>query len=233
MNIRPLQRENLYQKIVHQMIGLIKNKQFSPGDQLPCEEKLSKSFEVSRSIIRESLKGLELIDVVRTEPGVGNFISDNALNSINQFELSNMMKDRKNSIDLMEIRCIIEKEAAYYAAKRATQEQINDLGEIIEETRELILNRRYNFQTGLNFHMKIADMASNNILKKVLQNVSDELKAQRKDLLFKHLNTDELIYELKEHIQIFNFIKDGNSYGAREAMETHLFRALKILKNSQ
>jgi DNA-binding FadR family transcriptional regulator len=143
------------------------------------------------------------------------------------------MKDRKNSIDLMEIRCIIEKEAAFYAAKRATEEQIRELDTIIEDTRELILDRKYRFETGLSFHMKIADMASNEILKKVLQNISEELKAQRKDLLFKHMNTDELIYELKEHIQIFNYIKDGNSYGAREAMETHLFRALKILKDSQ
>lgn len=233
MNIRPLKRENLYEKIVHQIMSLIKNKHFSNGEKLPGEETLAKSFDVSRSIIRESLKALELIDVIRSEPGVGNFITNNALASINQFELTNMMKDRKNSIDLMEVRCFMEKESAYYAAKRGTEEEIEELRQIIEETRELILNQKYNFDNGLKFHMKIADMTSNNILKKILFNISDELIAQRKELLFRHMNTEELMYELKEHIQIFNYIKDGNAYAAREAMETHLFRALNILKNAQ
>ena len=233
MNIRPLKRENLYEKITHQIMTLIKSNHFSKGEKLPCEETLAKSFEVSRNIIRESLKALELIDVIKSEPGVGNFITENALMSINQFELTNMMKDRKNSIDLMEVRCFIEKEAAFYAAKRCRKDQVKDLERIIEETRALVLNQKYNFHIGLNFHMKIAEMASNNILEKILLNISDELKAQRKELLFKHMNTDELMYELKEHIQIFNYIKDGNAYGAREAMEVHLLRALNFLKDSQ
>src|SRR6056297_539835 len=230
MNIKPLKRENLYEKITHQIMKLIKNKHFSNGEKLPNEETLAKSFDVSRSIIRESLKALELIDIIRSEPGVGNFISENALSSINQFELTNMMKDRKNSIDLMELRCFIEKEAAYYAAKRGTAKEIAELEKIIEGTRQLILDQKYTFDAGLRFHMQIAEMTSNSILKKILYNISDELKAQRKELLFNHMNTDELMYELKEHNQIFNFIKDGNAYGAREAMATHLFRALEILK---
>lgn len=233
MNIKPLVRENLYEKITHQIMTLIKNKHFSNGEKLPCEETLAKSFDVSRSIIRESLKALELIDVIKSEPGVGNFITKNALSSINQFELTNMMKDRKNSIDLMELRCFIEKEAAYYAAKRRSQEQIDELTNIIEETRQQIIDNKYSFDIGFDFHMKIAEMTSNNILKKILNNISDELRSQRKELLFKHMNTEELMYELKEHIQIFNYIKDGNAYGAREAMETHLFRALKILEDSE
>ena len=233
MTIKPLKRENLYEKITNQIMALIKKKHFTKGDKLPCEKILSESFEVSRSIVRESLKALELIDVIRTEPGVGNFISDNALSSINQFELANMMRDRKNSIDLMEVRCFIEKEASFYAAKRRSKKELAELTEIIEETREKILNHKYNFNLGLQFHMKIADMASNSILKKILNNISDELITHRKELLFRHMNTDELMYELKEHIQIFEYIKDGNPYGAREAMETHLLRALKILKDSE
>jgi len=233
MSIKPLKRENLYEKITNQIMALIKNKHFNNGDKLPCEETLADSFEVSRNKIRESLKALELIDVIKSEPGVGNYISENALASINQFELANMMKDRKNSIDLMEVRCFIEKEAAFYAATRGSEKQIDELTNIIEETRQKVLNHKYSFDIGLKFHMKIADMASNNILKKILYNISDELKAQRQELLFRHMNTDELMYELKEHIQIFNYIKDGNAYGAREAMETHLLRALKILKDSE
>lgn len=233
MGIKPLKRENLYQKVVHQLMELIDRKQLIPGEKLPCEEELSKAFGVSRSIIRESLKGLELLDIIKTESGVGTFIKKDALKSIGQFELTKMIRDRKNSIDLMEIRCVIEKEAAFYAAKRRTQKQVKELEKIINQTKTLLLDRKYDFKIGLAFHMKIAELSDNGILEKMLNNISDELAAQRKELLFKHFKIDELMYELKEHIQIYNYIKDGNPYKARESMNTHLSRALKILRENE
>src|SRR5690349_18300464 len=49
----------------------------SPGDRLPSEQELAARFTVSRNTVREALKELETLGMVRRRWGHGTFVSPN------------------------------------------------------------------------------------------------------------------------------------------------------------
>lgn len=52
------------------------NGTYAPGDRLPTEHELSERFEVSRPTLRAALRELEATGLVRTQHGVGTFVTD-------------------------------------------------------------------------------------------------------------------------------------------------------------
>lgn len=70
-------------------------KELRPGDQLPSELELARRFEVSRSTIREALKGLERDGLVYSVRGRGRFVSPMGSLSVDRpitrYESSTMM----------------------------------------------------------------------------------------------------------------------------------------------
>ena len=64
-------------KIQRELRSLILVKeQFKPGEKLPTENSLAKSFNVSRPMIREAIKALEAQGVLVTKHGSGTFVAD-------------------------------------------------------------------------------------------------------------------------------------------------------------
>ena len=67
--IKPVSKTTLYEEVIKQIISMIKEGKWIPGDKIPGELSLSESFNVSRNIIREALKSLELSGIVEAKPG--------------------------------------------------------------------------------------------------------------------------------------------------------------------
>lgn len=229
--IRPLVRRTLHEEIVEQILKSIEKGYMNPGDRIDGEAELAKQFQVSRNIVREALKSLELIGVVQTINGKGTFISDGAMSGLELMRLIRMIKNDNYTIDLMESRILLEGDIAYLAAQRATAKDLEELAEIGEKTRACIENNSYKFEIGLEFHMNVAQCSKNHILQRLLRSISDELIAQRGQLLMTHKQEEELIMELKEHLQMLRFIRERKPVEARRVMQIHLSRAMRILRD--
>ena len=63
------------EQVGRQIQALIEREHLIPGDQLPSERQLCESFGVSRTVIREAVKGLAQIGLVRVEIGRGTFVA--------------------------------------------------------------------------------------------------------------------------------------------------------------
>ena len=61
MIFEQIETENLSKKIIDQFLKAIAKRELKPGDKLPSLNNLSKIFNVSRGIVRESIKSLENI----------------------------------------------------------------------------------------------------------------------------------------------------------------------------
>ena len=66
----------LYAQVKDALQELIDGGGLGPGAQLPGEPELCRIFDVSRTVIRQALRDLELQGLIRREKGVGTFVAE-------------------------------------------------------------------------------------------------------------------------------------------------------------
>ncbi|MGK0465431.1 FadR/GntR family transcriptional regulator [Clostridium sp.] len=228
--IIPVKKKNLYQEIVNQIIKMINEGVWKPGDKIPGEIELSKSFEISRNSIRESIKSLELVGILSSKTGVGTFVSDSAVINMNNMKLSTLIKTDSSMIELMETRLIIEPALVSKAVKNATEEDIKILEDIIKKSAKAYKEKNYTFDMGFEFHRYIFGMANNDILNNLLESITENLIGFRSKMFFKHLSEYILTEELNEHTELLSLIRKGDSVAAKDMMFNHIEKSLNILK---
>ncbi|MGA2697591.1 MAG: GntR family transcriptional regulator, partial [Terriglobales bacterium] len=120
-----VQTSRLYEQIVQQIEDSIIKGTLKPGDQLPAERELALQFGVSRTAVREAVKALQEKGLVEAFSGRGTFITDGTTQSIRQ-SLDRMIKigQPEGSLQLAEVRAILEPEIASLAATRIEDAQI-------------------------------------------------------------------------------------------------------------
>ena len=68
--------ERAFDAILGQIIENIQAGELKAGDALPAERSMAESMGVSRPAVREVLRALELLGIVKSVPGGGNYITD-------------------------------------------------------------------------------------------------------------------------------------------------------------
>jgi DNA-binding FadR family transcriptional regulator len=71
----PIQRESVAEQVARRILDLVVARHLRPGDQLPPERDLAESLGVSRPSVREAIKGLAILGVVRSRQGGGHVVS--------------------------------------------------------------------------------------------------------------------------------------------------------------
>ena len=68
--------EKAYEKVIDYIESNILDGHFEVGDKLPSERELSQMLSVSRNSVREGIRILEVIGVISSQHGIGNYIAD-------------------------------------------------------------------------------------------------------------------------------------------------------------
>src|ERR1700685_3593701 len=85
-----IRRNKVYEEVAQQIERLILKK-LRPGDKLPSERELAELLKVSRSSIRDAIRGLELMGMVEPRQGAGTIVREISTDSlVNPF--SNALK---------------------------------------------------------------------------------------------------------------------------------------------
>src|SRR6202166_4065069 len=91
-----VRRNKVYEEVAKQIERLIVKK-LNPGDKLPSERELAETLQVSRSSIRDAIRGLELMGLVEPRQGAGTIVREISANSVvNPF--ANALKRRRESV---------------------------------------------------------------------------------------------------------------------------------------
>ena len=136
-----------------------------PGDRIPSERKLAADFGVSRPSIREAIQKLVAKGLLVTRHGGGTTVT-NKLNAAFLDPWQDMIKDHPMlHRDVLEVREMLEGQAAYLAAQRATDLDLARLDKAFEELDEAYAkkNLEVSIAADVAFHQAIAE-ASHNVL---------------------------------------------------------------------
>lgn len=212
---KSIHRTRISDEVVNQVKSLILEGKLKPGDRLPPERELIKQLGVSRPTLREALNSMEAMGFLEATQGNRTIVKSLASGKI--FEpLDNLLKEDINAVfELIEVRKAIETWNAYFAAKRATSEDIARLEEIIETMKE---HGHSQEKQDADFHLAITLATHNKVQVHIMYTLRDILK----EWIGKYYNKLSETDLFDQHVGIVEAIKQKNSDLARAKILQHL-----------
>jgi len=225
--IKVVEKKRAYEDVVSQIRALIEEGKVKRGDQLPTERELSETLRVSRGTVREAIRTLESMQLVESRQGNGTYVLASSEEALLQPLAAALFREQDSIYDIFFVRKVIEPHVAELAAENATLEEIQELASLIKEQEErLTIGGNNIIDPNSAFHVHLARMTKNPVLKRILYAIIDLLKQIRED----HLqNTERAKKSFMGHRDIFTAIKNGDCTAARRSMQRHLEDVEKIL----
>jgi GntR family transcriptional repressor for pyruvate dehydrogenase complex len=217
--LKAVEQRRAYQDVVKQIIDLITKGRLKKGDQLPSERELTENFKVSRTTVREAIRCLESMQLVKSRQGNGTFVLSSAEDAHVRVLGAALFQERDDLIDIFYIRKIIEPSIAELAAEHATSDEIKEMAGIIKDQEEDLAIDKITAQSDTEFHTALARAAKNRVLGRLMHALMDLLTETRQEALHNHLRAQE---SLRGHRAVFEAIAKHDRAGARESMRRHL-----------
>lgn len=152
---------NIPQSLFERFKVLIESGKLPDGMLLPSEGALCEMLQVGRSTLREAYIALALCNYIRRTKK-GTFI--NSYQEIAKVSAFHFITDKEDFEDLLDFRLSLEEKTACYAAKRAKEEEIQNLRECHNNMRDNIKNIELFLKYDIEFHYLIAQNSHNKFL---------------------------------------------------------------------
>lgn len=219
-----MEEQGSQKKSYYKVIDYIKNEirvgRLESGGKLPTERDLSELLGVSRNSVREAMRSLEIIGVISSHQGAGNYLTGSFEQSLVESLSMMFLLNRIDYRQISQLRRGLELQALMLAIDRITDEEINGLKEIISqlenetEAINTILDKR--------FHYNIARASRNVLITNILQALSDLLDSFISDLRRDILSAEDSRIILREaHNEMLKSLLLRDKDLAREAINKH------------
>src|SRR5690349_833840 len=119
--------ERRYEAVVRQILGLIGQGEIAPGARLPAERDLAERLGVSRNVLREAFRVLEVRGIVHSRAGGGRYVrADNVAATL---ATDGVILRLEQAVigDILESRELLEVQVARLAAERAGEASLREL----------------------------------------------------------------------------------------------------------
>lgn len=196
------QKPNLTEQVYEQLIGLLIAGELRPGDVI-TERRMAERLNASRTPIREALGRLEAEGLVYKQPSRGVTVSPFSTEAF---------------VDILNVRQLLEAEAAYLASGKIAPERI-------EAIREALLTLAKNPRPTLSeiwavddlLHGEIADAAGNVLMAALIRDLR-----RRTHVFNAYRNPVTPRFSAEENIKLLDAVASADRESARAAMTAHI-----------
>ena len=215
----PIQRESVAEMVVRRILDMVKSGVLKAGDALPPERDLALSLDVSRPSVREAMRGLAVLGVVKSRQGGGAYISDlgpDALLGPIQFYLS---LEQMNIRELYDARSLIESDVARRAAVNITDADLARLEALLATQHDTIGDALAFRKSDFEFHEIIWIGSGNAFLKRIgesLNVIGLEFRKRASE------RPGVLEQSLRDHRRLLDALKARDPAAAASAAEAHM-----------
>lgn len=233
MSIKPVESKSLVEAAIEEIIYQIEQGYLKVGDKLDSQRVLAKKLNVGMGCIREAIQSLSLARIVDVKPGKGVYVADISIRSlINPTKIitHNSGKNKKELVDLLEARMLMETGSVKYIINNIKEENISEIENILKEMSDFIKAKRFDLihQHDMKFHNTLIKNTNN----QVIISMYDFINKLLPEVL--ELKKDKTIYAergLKEHSDILKAVKNKDEKKADILIKEHLNNsAMDIIK---
>lgn len=216
-------------KVVQDLHTLVEKNQMQVGDRLPAERKLCEQLGVSRSSLREAIQQLTSQGMLVSKVGAGTFLQQLPTNW-SQYQivqpLSNLIdEDPAYRFDVQEARMVLEGGTAWYAAQRATAEDLQNIRACYEQIAhfQILGDDDQAAIADAKFHLAIAEASHNLVLIQMMRGLFDLLQynvvlGRRK--VYSEAHRFDQLHD--QHFQVMDAIERQDPEAARTAVCGHI-----------
>ena len=166
---------------MQQLRGLILRGHYATGDKLPPERKLAEELGVNRASLREAIKALEQMGLVKTRQGDGTRVLD-FMQTAGVELVSHLVAGTPDGVpsvevleDVLEFRRIFARDVAHMAAEKATAEDITRLEDLAKRA-ESELTPEELLKLDFEFYLEITRTAKNRVFQLLINTVRDSVR---------------------------------------------------------
>ena len=215
--MRNLKEDKLYIQAFREIRSYIIRNELKAGDLLPTEQNMCQMLGVSRNVLREAIKSMELMGMIQSVPGRGTMIKEFNLDFIFQNVLFFTVGDEKRSIgEMLGIRKNIELSYMRQAFDALSDEDIKSIRECYESIRAKWEQRIFFHADDKEFHMLIFKSLTNGVLLSLLDAIWAVDENFQIDEKAKHLDST-----IAKHEAIVVALENHDYNAFAKAMEAH------------
>jgi GntR family transcriptional repressor for pyruvate dehydrogenase complex len=214
----PVRSARLSEEIIRQIARLVETRQLQINERFPSERALQEHWKVSRPVLREAFRALEVQGMVESRPGGGRYLRSSWIPDPARHHNPRLEANRENLLQIWEARETVETKAAELAAKFATADQIRALGVPLQMLTALPPAKAVSIDFNREFHLVIAGACCNPLIEEMVV----RLVARSNEIGFKEfMDVEDFANLLLIHQPIFDAIAHRKPAAARRAMAEH------------
>jgi GntR family transcriptional repressor for pyruvate dehydrogenase complex len=220
-NLKPVSRVTLGEQVAAQLAEQIAEGRWHVGEKLPSEAELCGTLGIGRSTLREALKSLAFVGMIRMRPGEGTYVAGGSTYLADRVLSRGVLTTERQLEEVGEARLVLETEIAALAARRSDIADLNRLEGMLSEMKACLEGGDpHTYATlDVDFHLAIAKASKNPVL--------EDFLARIRGVLQEWITKSQEMPGVKEnaqaqHSKILKALKQRNPEKARRAMRNHL-----------
>jgi len=225
--LETIRRETVMDMVARRIEELVRSGDLKAGDRLPPEPDLARMLRVSRGSLREALKGLMYLGLIKSRAGDWTYIQSSLSRVLDQHFQWMILLDEVKHLEIYELRKIIEPEAAALAAKRATRTDIERLEAALDALAEGRGNPGLFHAFDIQFHDAFAQASGNAAIQTTMRMLYHATSEARKAAL---PFIDDWDRHWRRHERVFLCIRDHKPALASKAVLEDLRYAESLLR---
>lgn len=211
------EKETRYTSIYKQLRAYILDHHLQPGDILPPEQELCKQYGVSRNMLREALKGLSVMGVIKGCPGKGNVIQPFSIADLMSNVLFCASWDNADILaQLLDVRKKLELAYMREAYQTLTPADIHNIRSILEHIKKEWEKNIYFHADDREFHMALFSRIDNAALHAIFSCIWDLDENFQVAKKMRHMGRT-----IAKHENIVLALEEGNQEAFEAAMLMH------------
>ena len=219
---RKIEKENPFEEILDQIIDNIKEGTLKKGDALPAERNMAEALGVSRPVVREVLRTLAVLGIIKSVHGGANYVSEKLENSLIE-PLSILLRLNNSSVyHNQQLRSALEIEASRLAARNCTPVDAAEL-QLLLARLDAAEEESVRGDLDRDLHIKIGKMAQNPMLFSVMsasaQLTENIITGIRSYMMQKQKSVSQID---EQHRKLVNAIVEHREEDAEICMKEHM-----------
>ncbi|WP_110954510.1 FadR/GntR family transcriptional regulator [Anaerosinus massiliensis] len=202
----------------NRIIEYITSNKMMPGDKMPTENEMLKYLGVGRSTLREAFKIMSARNILDIRQGSGAFVSHKCGIPDDPLGLTFIYNDDRLALDLLDVRALIEPQAAMLAALHATPKQRIQLEKQCLVVEALIKEQQVYQEEDIELHKLIAEASRNNVISNLSYIINTSIKRNIIATADSLRDNNTLVY----HRKTIDAIINGDPISASNSMMIHI-----------